>query len=1057
MACRWIKSVQGLLVLLTGLYCVSAIAGRQSLSSTVEFNITVQAGTESHFQISSQVIPFSLQVWQGNRQIKTLEGVGSAPQLEFFALPISTDVKIYQVLVVPRINVAVNEMDFTLVDLSDTKAHLLLQQLEQLSAPQTNDNSVLDILNQLKITLEKLNTYSPLICATASKIASLEFRLGHFDRLVQQWDEAKKSLSEIQPNCLALKIFVADSYFSLNHFSSAANRFSELDNLLKLDTQIQSSPLLQQYIHLKSAFSKILNSISQGDEVALNQSKQELNTSTNLQGEYFPSLKPIYLNALATYLAAQGKYAESISSLQSAIEHNNTLGLADHNESILNNLAILYLRTGRLAEAQSTLRHSIRQAEQKNDHVALVSQTANLARTFYYLGDHKNAERYYRFALTRLTTNQTDGDGSLICIDLASLALDQLQPQLAQDWLNRAYHFANRHRPEKLSLISAMQSRAYSQLRQYEQSVDAAEKSIKQSSKISKAKDRISQLLTLAEAALDRQDTTEAALLIAQLDEMEISDVSRQLQLQHLAMRVLISDGNNSAVDKPRLNEHFMQAYEAVRHVAESLDFSRTGPQWMNQARKLLDTYLSVLLASDNIDTQFEAFQIFEYFQGTMFRASRQFFSNAVEEQSDTDHSDDVASGNIVTDQLNLVGALTYSQQQKHYMAMDKSRYEILKELGKTKQLNSFSRFLTLKDIQSALQTDEAALKYIQLEHNMVLIVFTAKDFYAIDLASISESVIDQQNRSPQEYLEFDALSVLPIENLIRAGITKLIISTDSALHKLAFSALNINANEFGYAPLISAFQHVEVPNISAYLEPILDRTDQFSDSFAIFTNPMFSMTSENKVTQDQVTWFDNLPSLDGSEMEIEAIQQAFPDSTMQVATGASATADFLLQESTRRAKILHIATHAYYAKDTPEIVGLVTAMETKQGRSTPGFLTLERLLNRPYYSQLVVLSGCDTALGELWQAEGLNSLTRQIMAQGAGSVISTLWKVADIPTSIFMQYFYQALRGQKNSASALRAAQNKMRSIGRYRHPKYWAGFVLTVANKHYETINLN
>jgi CHAT domain-containing protein len=67
-------------------------------------------------------------------------------------------------------------------------------------------------------------------------------------------------------------------------------------------------------------------------------------------------------------------------------------------------------------------------------------------------------------------------------------------------------------------------------------------------------------------------------------------------------------------------------------------------------------------------------------------------------------------------------------------------------------------------------------------------------------------------------------------------------------------------------------------------------------------------------------------------------------------------------------------------------------------------------------------------------------------LAQGADSVVGILWKVADKPTAIFMRYFYQALKTTNgDNAESLRQAQLQLKRKGRYKHPRYWAGFVLT------------
>ena len=93
-----------------------------------------------------------------------------------------------------------------------------------------------------------------------------------------------------------------------------------------------------------------------------------------------------------------------------------------------------------------------------------------------------------------------------------------------------------------------------------------------------------------------------------------------------------------------------------------------------------------------------------------------------------------------------------------------------------------------------------------------------------------------------------------------------------------------------------------------------------------------------------------------------------------------------------------------------------------------------------------MVISGCETSLGEHIEGEGLNGLSRGFLASGAGAVIGSLWKVPDKPTANLMKFFYEGLISTNGNVSkALAIAQTKMAQSGPYRHPYFWAGFELT------------
>ena len=98
-----------------------------------------------------------------------------------------------------------------------------------------------------------------------------------------------------------------------------------------------------------------------------------------------------------------------------------------------------------------------------------------------------------------------------------------------------------------------------------------------------------------------------------------------------------------------------------------------------------------------------------------------------------------------------------------------------------------------------------------------------------------------------------------------------------------------------------------------------------------------------------------------------------------------------------------------------------------------------------PGEDDLVVLAGCQTALGRSIRGEGLLGLSRGFLYAGASRVLASLWKVDDEATAELMKRFYRHML-QKNlpAAAALRAAQIEMWQQKQWRSPYYWAGFVL-------------
>jgi len=93
--------------------------------------------------------------------------------------------------------------------------------------------------------------------------------------------------------------------------------------------------------------------------------------------------------------------------------------------------------------------------------------------------------------------------------------------------------------------------------------------------------------------------------------------------------------------------------------------------------------------------------------------------------------------------------------------------------------------------------------------------------------------------------------------------------------------------------------------------------------------------------------------------------------------------------------------------------------------------------------TELVVLSACETGLGDIQGNEGVYGLQRAFKIAGAKYLIMSLWQVPDFQTQELMTIFYQKwLGGKMPLPEAFRAAQQAMRE--KYEHPYFWAGFVL-------------
>ncbi|HKH93733.1 MAG TPA: CHAT domain-containing tetratricopeptide repeat protein [Gemmatimonadaceae bacterium] len=151
-------------------------------------------------------------------------------------------------------------------------------------------------------------------------------------------------------------------------------------------------------------------------------------------------------------------------------------------------------------------------------------------------------------------------------------------------------------------------------------------------------------------------------------------------------------------------------------------------------------------------------------------------------------------------------------------------------------------------------------------------------------------------------------------------------------------------------------------------------------------------------------------------------------------------------------AELIHFGTHGRaYGTEARARRSFVALAPTS---TTDGLLTMSEVMTGPRLSaSLVVLSACETGLGDLKGAEGTVGLQRAFLARGARSVLVTLWQVDTVATDSLVRKFYRYWldeRAPRTKAEALRLAQVEVRGLPAVRSnpAHYWAGFQLVGAH---------
>ena len=181
------------------------------------------------------------------------------------------------------------------------------------------------------------------------------------------------------------------------------------------------------------------------------------------------------------------------------------------------------------------------------------------------------------------------------------------------------------------------------------------------------------------------------------------------------------------------------------------------------------------------------------------------------------------------------------------------------------------------------------------------------------------------------------------------------------------------------------------------------------------------------------------------AEREINNLRDIASPAKTYAATGYAANRNQLFSIDLSQYAILHFATHGFFDLKHPEHSGLLLSTLDEQGKDQKGFIELQDVYSLRAPVDLVVMSACQTALGQDVRGEGLVGLTRGFMYAGATTVVASLWKVDDEATAELMKRFYtEMLENQKTPDEALRIAQNSIRQTPGWSAPHFWAGFTL-------------
>lgn len=290
---------------------------------------------------------------------------------------------------------------------------------------------------------------------------------------------------------------------------------------------------------------------------------------------------------------------------------------------------------------------------------------------------------------------------------------------------------------------------------------------------------------------------------------------------------------------------------------------------------------------------------------------------------------------------------------------------------------------------------------------------------------------------------------------LLKPGLTEeiktLIIVPDDILNLLPFETLLATKQPDDW--LIKHYTIYYAPSLSSLRELVHHqnrknrRKPQYNllavgDPYYGELEEKYPELSTKAIFQDFYTLADlKFYRLRYSHEEIKRISSLIPKAT--VLEREKATEDLVKSANLSDYQIIHFATHGLIDDQKPARSAIVLTLDNDP--TEDGFLQMREVFNLRLNADLVVLSSCQTGLGQFIRGEGIEGISRAFFFAGASSVLMSLWTINDQVSSQFMERFYFHLKSSESLAEALRRVKLEMIDSGVVSHPYYWAPFILS------------
>ncbi len=895
-----------------------------------------------------------------------------------------------------------------------------------------------------------------------ASIAEIQERIGNFDKARDYYQESLKIYLQLKDTVGLAKtnILIGKTFQRQHRYFTAMEFFrANLEILSSVDEKTAAATYqgMADIYRMQMQYPMALDNYQKALDLYIESEEN--------------NLASVCLNAMGTIHQVTGDYPKAVSYLETALRLVRQMGNKEGAGAVLNNLGIVYRQLGDLQKA----RESYQRALDISTEIGNVEGTSysfnNLGIVFEQLGDYEKANEYYQRSLEiKQETNDKFGLAASY-LNMGNVFKRLKDYEKAEEFFNLS-HDMSREVRDKQGRALALGSLASLMVekKDYESAIEYAKSCLEVAKEIdmkSTIKEAYRQLAWAYNASNFSEWAEEAFLNVIS---MNYDDINRNFSFlseseKELFFRTVSEDFDRfysfamkRMVNNPTITQDvynnllknkglLLKSSTAMRNAilgSNNPKLIENFEKWIQIKQEIAKLYTLPIEERDQNPEDLE--KKANELERLLVRTSSEFSDFEKSLKADwTTVRNSLKEGEAAIEFTNFV----HSRDSVMYCALivtpdseNPLMVPLFEEKALTKVLGSFAgnNFQYIKN------------------------VYSCRGFKLVDQKNEDQKAAETSIESLYDIIW------KPMEPFLK-GVSSIHFSPSGLLHKVSFSAISQDVNSY----LIDSYQ-LHVQSTTANIANVSKFTIDKDMTITLFGGITYTTEPTNAET-----WNYLKGTLDEALMIEGLLQNEFK--YVYTITDIQATEERFKSLATR-SQVLHIATHGFFFPDPSEIQQKVEALKeegdidfrggsptfgmtnfvknqnplmrsglvfagvndywtgTKAVASDDGVLTALEVINIDLRKNiLVVMSACETGLGDIAGSEGVYGLQRAFKMAGTNYLIMSLWQVPDKETAEFMENFYTELVKTRDLQKAFTNTQNTMRQLY---DPFFWAAFVL-------------